>query len=72
VNDEPPDPTSVIVPENSWPRVMGIVSLVHGCGVVGAKVGPPRYSWRSVPQIPTKAGAIYGLLDVILGKKHLW
>ena len=24
------DPTSVIVPENSWPSVMGIFSLVHG------------------------------------------
>ena len=33
--------------ENSWPKVMGIVSLVTGWAVVGAKVGPPRYSWRS-------------------------
>jgi hypothetical protein len=46
------------MPENSWPRVMGSVEWVSGCGSMGANVGPPRYSWRSVPQMPTKEGAI--------------
>jgi hypothetical protein len=57
------EPSSVIVPENSWPRVIGMVSWVRGWGVIGANVGPPRYSWRSVPQMPTKAGAICGCLE---------
>lgn len=38
------EPIEVMVPLNSWPKVMGIVSLVMGCGVTGAKVGPPRNS----------------------------
>lgn len=50
-----------MTPLNSWPSVMGMVSFVHGCGVVGAKVGPPRYSCRSVPQMPTYAGATCSL-----------
>jgi hypothetical protein len=28
-----------MVPLNSWPMVMGRVSLVTGCGVVGEKLG---------------------------------
>ncbi|KAH8624665.1 sorbitol dehydrogenase [Alternaria alternata] len=65
VKPESSDPTSVTVPENSCPKVMGMVSFVHGCGVVGAKLGPPRYSWRSVPQIPTKAGATYSSSAIV-------
>jgi hypothetical protein len=42
-----PAPTEMTVPENSWPNVMGIVAPVTGCGDVGAKLEPPRYSWGS-------------------------
>src|SRR4051812_12748696 len=54
------EPISTTVPENSWPKPTGIDSLVTGCGCSfdGMKVGV-EYSWRSVPQMPTKAGALY-------------
>jgi hypothetical protein len=53
------DPISTTVPENSWPKPTGIDSPVTGCGCSfdGMKVGF-EYSWRSVPQIPTKARAL--------------
>lgn len=47
LNPVTPEPTSRTVPENSWPNVMGSVSPVTACGFMGAKLGPPRYSWRS-------------------------
>jgi hypothetical protein len=53
------NPISATVPENSWPKPTGIDSPVTGCGLSfdGIKVGV-AYSWRSVPQMPTKAGAL--------------
>jgi hypothetical protein len=53
------EPISTTVPENSWPKPTGIDSPVTGCGwsLDGMKVGV-EYSWRSVPQMPTKAGAL--------------
>jgi hypothetical protein len=45
--------------ENPWPKPTGIGSSVTGCGCFfdAMKVGL-EYSWRSVPQIPTKAEAL--------------
>ena len=52
-----PSPSAATTPENSWPSVTGAVSPVQDVGVsgVGQKIGPSRYSCRSVPQIPQKA-----------------
>lgn len=42
-------PSAVIVPENSWPRVMGFSSWESACGcpAAGIKIGPSKYSCRS-------------------------
>ena len=46
-------PTSTTSPENSCPITKGAFSPVYGCGLsTGIKIGPPRYSCKSLPQIP--------------------
>ena len=47
----------MMVPLNSWPRVRGRVAPVVGCWAFfgGQRMGPPWYSWMSVPQMPQKA-----------------
>jgi len=50
-------PTSTIVPDISWPITTG--SAMPVCSfflpIAGEKIGAPRYSWISLPQIPQYA-----------------
>src|SRR5437667_9963851 len=49
-------PIATTRPENSCPMMTGAFAPVRGCAaVVGIYKGPPRYSCKSVPQIPHQA-----------------
>src|SRR5436309_7283005 len=49
-------PIATTRPENSWPMMTGAFTPVKGCAaVVGIYKGPPRYSCKSVPQMPHQA-----------------
>ena len=54
VTEVTPEPTSATTPANSWPMTTSPDSPVSGCGSPGGgmKIGPSRYSCRSVPQMP--------------------
>ncbi|VTT27667.1 Uncharacterised protein [Klebsiella pneumoniae] len=57
-----PAPTSTTSPENSWPITIGAMSWLILCGLsTGTKMGPARYSCRSLPQIPVHATLILTL-----------